>query len=58
MSGLDVVVAKDHSVISHVFGYPRIDVRGQGVHIIEIICRVVTLNDVAGVHQYDVLITN
>ena len=58
MSGLDVVVAKDHGIISHIFGYPRINVRGQGVHIVEIVSRVITLNNVAGVHQYDVLITN
>ena len=51
VSRLDVVVADGHRIVAHVGGYPRIDVRRERVHIVEVIGRIVSLKDVAGIDE-------
>ena len=57
MPGLDVVVAEDHGVIFHVFGHTRIYVGSDRVHIIEIVCGIVPLEDVSGIQKDHILLS-
>ena len=58
MACLDVVVSHCHGIISHVLRHPWIDMGSDGVHIVEVICRIVSLEDVPCIDQYDILLPN
>ena len=51
MTGLYIMVAQDNRVVSHIFGQARINMRTQGVDIVEIICRVISLDDISRVNE-------
>jgi hypothetical protein len=51
------MVAKDNGIVTHVFCHAGIDMRGYGVHIIIVICSIVSLEDVSGIDEDHILLS-
>ena len=57
MTGLDIVIADRNRLVAHIGDEAGEQVRGEGVYIIVIICRIVPLEAVPGIDQKHIVLT-
>ena len=55
MTGFNVVVAQCDRIVTHIICYSRVDVFGDRVHIIEIVSHIVSLQNVSGIQEEDIV---